>query len=440
MSENVFLNNDPGQGATSLQPQHEQPDLGRKEALSSKAEENPSKGFSGIKPFFASHYGNSRLFTAQYGGRKVILKTLKADRAESPQNKAALRQEYDMTSALDNKFVRKALEFTNIPSLGDCIVFEFIEGKSLAEHVRVGTLSEKQVKNVLVDVCDGLAYLHRNQLVHCNLKPENIMVTASDCRAKLIDLGIPETDPDADRELLIKEMEFIAPEIIKGESFDNRADIFSLGKTMEFIGERNITRQFLTVATHCTQFSKEQRYNNISEVRSAIIKGHSGMKAIFIGIVLVALGVLAYIFLPKIAANMEKERTARRVDEFNRELAKMQDELPELCKKYELKSLSEPIAIDWSADSIRYMQGLSQYIGHDEAALGFEDISAKAIHFFEQQRAGIEASRQNEFNRLLVSEFKNATDSLAIALREPLVDSTDEQLLTEAEKWLRQMK
>ena len=404
------------------------------------SESNFSTEYTNLRPLHTSSYGNSRLFTAQNNGRKVVIKALKADRADNAQCRASLRSEYDVTASLDNKFIRKAIDFVRIEGLGDCIVFEYIDGKSLAEHVRVGTLTEKQVKNVLVDVCDGLSYLHRNNVVHCNLKPENVIVTAADCRAKLIDIGIPETDPDADRELLIKEMEFIAPEIIKGESFDNRADIFSLGKTMEFIGERNITRQFLTVATHCTQFSKEQRYNSISEVRSAIIKGHSGMKAIFIGIVLVALGVLAYIFLPKIAANMDKERAARRVAEFNRELAKMQDELPELCKKYELKSLSEPIAIDWSADSIRYMQGLSQYIGHDEAALGFEDISAKAIHFFEQQRAGIEASRQNEFNRLLVSEFKNATDSLAIALREPLVDSTDEHLLTEAEKWLRQMK
>ena len=404
------------------------------------SESNFSTEYTNLRPLHTSSYGNSRLFPAQNNGRKVVIKALKADRADNAQCRASLRSEYDVTASLDNKFIRKAIDFVRIEGLGDCIVFEYIDGKSLAEHVRVGTLTEKQVKNVLVDVCDGLSYLHRNNVVHCNLKPENVIVTAADCRAKLIDIGIPETDPDADRELLIKEMEFIAPEIIKGESFDNRADIFSLGKTMEFIGERNITRQFLTVATHCTQFSKEQRYNSISEVRSAIIKGHSGMKAIFIGIVLVALGVLAYIFLPKIAANMDKERAARRVAEFNRELAKMQDELPELCKKYELKSLSEPIAIDWSADSIRYMQGLSQYIGHDEAALGFEDISAKAIHFFEQQRAGIEASRQNEFNRLLVSEFKNATDSLAIALREPLVDSTDEHLLTEAEKWLRQMK
>ncbi len=404
------------------------------------SESNFSTEYTNLRPLHTSSYGNSRLFTAQNNGRKVVIKALKADRADNAQCRASLRSEYDVTASLDNKFIRKAIDFVRIEGLGDCIVFEYIDGKSLAEHVRVGTLTEKQVKNVLVDVCDGLSYLHRNNVVHCNLKPENVIVTAADCRAKLIDLGIPETDPDADRELLIKEMEFTAPEIIKGESFDNRADIFSLGKIMEFIGERNISKQFLHVATHCTQFSKEQRYDNIAEVRSAISKGHPTVKVIVLALVLVALAALAYIYVPKIAANVDKERAARRVAEFNRELEKMQNELPELCEKYELKSLSEPIAVDWSDDSVRYMQGLSQYIGHDEAALGFEDISAKAIRFFKQQRAGIEKCRQNDFNRLLVSEFENANDSLAVALRTPLVDPTDEQLLIEAEKWLQQMK
>ncbi|MBQ4231628.1 MAG: protein kinase [Salinivirgaceae bacterium] len=404
------------------------------------SESNFSTEYTNLRLLHTSSYGNSRLFTAQNNGRKVVIKALKADRADNAQCRASLRSEYDVTASLDNKFIRKAIDFVRIEGLGDCIVFEYIDGKSLAEHVRVGTLTEKQVKNVLVDVCDGLSYLHRNNVVHCNLKPENVIVTAADCRAKLIDLGIPETDPDADRELLIKEMEFTAPEIIKGESFDNRADIFSLGKIMEFIGERNISKQFLHVATHCTQFSKEQRYDNIAEVRSAISKGHPTVKVIVLALVLVALAALAYIYVPKIAANVDKERAARRVAEFNRELEKMQNELPELCEKYELKSLSEPIAVDWSDDSVRYMQGLSQYIGHDEAALGFEDISAKAIRFFKQQRAGIEKCRQNDFNRLLVSEFENANDSLAVALRTPLVDPTDEQLLIEAEKWLQQMK
>ena len=402
------------------------------------SENNFSNDYTNLRLLHTSRYGNSRVFTANYNGKKVIVKTLKAECANNPDCKASLRQEFETTSMLENKYIRKALDFVQIEGLGDCIIFEYIEGKSLAEHVRVGTLSEKQVKSVLAEVCEALYYLQRNGIVHCNLNPDNIMVTASDCRAKLIDIGIPETKQDADRELLIKEMEFVAPEIIKGEDFDSRADVYSLGKIMEFIGERNITKQFSAVATHCTQFSKEQRYDTISDVRSAVSKGHSFVKIIILLVVAAVLAVLAFIYVPKISANVEKERSERRVVEFNRELEKMKAELPELCKKYELKSIDEPVKVDWSDDSVRYANVLTQYLGHDETLYGFEDIHPKAMRFYQEQRAGIEKSRRADFDRLLLNEFKTSTDSIAVQMRSALVEPTDEALLIEATKWFGQ--
>ena len=402
------------------------------------SENNFSNDYTNLRLLHTSRYGNSRVFTANYNGKKVIVKTLKAECANNPDCKASLRQEFETTSMLDNKYIRKALDFVQIEGLGDCIIFEYIEGKSLAEHVRVGTLTEKQVKSVLTEVCDALNYLHRNGMVHSNLNPENIMVTAAEGRAKLIDFGVPETKQDADRELLIKEMAFVAPEIIKGEDFDSRADVYSLGKIMEFIGERNITKQFSAVATHCTQFSKEQRYDTISDVRSAVSKGHSFVKIIILLVVAAVLAVLAFIYVPKISANVEKERSERRVVEFNRELEKMKAELPELCKKDELQSIDEPVKVDWSDDSVRYANVLTQYLGHDETLYGFEDIQPKAMRFYQEQRAGIEKSRRADFDRLLLNEFKTSTDSIAVQMRSALVEPTDEALLIEATKWFGQ--
>ena len=387
-----------------------------------------SNEYADLRPLYASRYGNSRIFTANNHGKKVIVKALKAECANDAACKASLRQEYETTSMLDNKYIRKALDFTNIEGLGDCIVFEYVDGKSLAEHVRVGTLSEKQVKSILTEVCDGLNFLHRNGLVHCNLNPENVMVSANDGHVKLIDIGVPETKQDADRELLIKEMEFVAPEIIKGEDFDSRADIYSIGKIMEFIGERNISKQFHAAATHCTQFSKEQRFDTISDVRSAISKGHSFVKIIILVVVAAIVAALAIIYVPKIRANVEKERAERRVVEFNRELEKIQGELPELCEKYALQSINEPIAVDWSEDSLRLVEGLMPYLAIDE-------YKAKALQVMERQRVGIERSREADFEQLLLSEFKSTNDSLAVKMRSALVDPTDDQLLIEAGKW-----
>ena len=438
MSEITFLNIDPEQEGVSEKSLAEKPVQDKVEEPSAKEESIHSKDYSDIKPLYTSRNGNSRVYTARNNGKKVIVKALKPECANNAACRASLRQEYETTAMFDNKYFRKALDFVNIQGLGDCAVYEFIEGKTLAEHVCVGTLSEKQVKSILVEICDGLQCLHRNRMAHCNLNPENVMVTSGDYHVKLIDLGVPETKQDADRELLIKEMEFVAPEIIKGEDIDTRADIYSLGKIMEFIGERNITKQYNSVATHCTQFSKEQRYDTISEVRSAITKGHSLVKIILFLVVAAVVAGLLFMYVPKIKANVEKERAERRAVEFTRELESMKAELPELCEKYELKSLTETIAVDWSEDSLRYAQSLSRFFGFEDHLFGFTDYYPKAVKALDEQRQGIERSRIADFDRVLLTEFKSSNDSLAMRMKSAMVDPNDSLLLVEARKWFGQ--
>ena len=371
------------------------------------SENNYSKDYTDLRLIHTSRYGNSRVFTANYNGKKVIVKALKKECADDAACKASLKLEFETTSILDNKYIRRALDFVQIEGMGDCIH---------ASGIRTASIT---------------MLLHRNGIVHCNLNPDNIMVTANDCRVKLIDIGVPETKQEADRELLIKEMEFVAPEIIKGEDFDSRADIYSLGKIMEFIGERNISKQFSAVATHCTQFSREQRFDNISDVRSAITKGHSFVKLIIVAVVLAILAGLAVIYVPKIKANVEKERAERLAVDFGREVEKIQGQLPELCEKYEMKSLGEGLKFDWSEDSLKMVEGLIQYLALDE----YKD---RALQTLQQEREGIARSRQADFDRLLLDEFKTTTDSIATKMRSALVEPTDEMLLDEAKKWYGQ--
>ena len=395
------------------------------------SDNNFSNDYTNLRPLHSSRYGNSRIFTANNNGKKVIVKALKEECAGDAACRASLRQEFETTASLDNKYIRRAIDFVQIEGLGDCIILEYIDGKSLAEHVRVGTLTEKQVKSLLTEVCDALSYMHRNGIVHSNLSPENVMVTANDCHVRLIDIGVPETKMDADRELLIKEMGFIAPEIIKGEDIDARSDVYSLGKIMEFIGERNISKQFGAVATHCTQFSKEQRFDSIGEVRAAINKGHSFSKFIILAIVAVVLAVVAIIYIPKITSNVEEERSERLSADFDRQLEAMRDNQDKLCEKYALKSLNEPIAVDWSSDSLKLVESLAQYLSMDE-------YKAQALQAIERQRASIESCREADYDRLLLEEFRTTTDSVAVSMRSALTAPTEARLLEEARRWYEQ--
>jgi serine/threonine protein kinase len=223
-------------------------------------------------------------------------------------------------------------------------------------------------------------------------------------------------------------MGFVAPEIIKGEDIDSRADIYSLGKIMEFIGERNISKQFGAVATHCTQFSREQRFDSVSEVRAAITKSHSIVKIIIVAAVALILGVLAFIYVPKIKANVEKERAERLAHDFSREVEKMQAALPQLCEKYAMQSLDEPIVVNWSEDSLKLVETLMPYLTMDE-------YKAKAMQAIQTQSEGIVNSRLDDFDRLLLTEFKTTNDTIVAKIREGLPGATDSVLLVEARKW-----
>ncbi len=389
--------------------------------------------YDNIKPFYASSHGHSRLFTALYNGKRVILKTLKEECVNDAQCREDLKKEYEITSQLDYKFIRRALGFENVPGLGDCIVFEYIEGKSLAEHVRVGTLNEKQIKSVLIDICDGLNFMHQRGIIHCDLKPENIIVTANDLRAKIIDIGLPETEYKTDRELLIKENEFIAPELIKGEEADPRSDVYSLGKIIEFIIERNIISQFSSVATHCTQFSREQRFDSVMEVRSFLTKGVSAFKLILLLLVIAAIAVAAFIYVPKIIEKTRVEKAERLAVEFGHEMEKINAETPALCEKYKLVSINEPMNLPaaWKEDSVRLSQQLARFMSIDS-------LRQVADQTLENQRQAIITSRQHDFDALLMTEFRQATDSIASSLRASVQNPSDSLMLTVAKQWFQQ--
>ena len=385
-----------------------------------------------ITPFYASPYGCSRLFTASYQGKKVILKTLKPEFANDKKCLDNLRKEHELTYQLENKFIRKSLGFEKIDNLGDCIILEFVEGKSLAEHVRVGTLNEKQIKNILIDLCDGLNYMHQHGVIHCDLKPENILITANDYRVKIIDIGLPETEYKTDRELLIKEMEFIAPELIKGEEPDPRSDVYSVGKIIEFIIERDMMRQFSSVATHCTQFSREQRFDNIAEVRSVITKGVSAIKIILLVLALALIGLAAYVYVPKIIEKTKAEKAERLAVDFHHELDKMQGETNALCEKYKLVSLDEPVTVPaaWKEDSLRFCQQMTPFFTTDS-------LRDQALIALGQQKKAIEQSRKLDFDALMMTEFRQATDSVAIGLKANVENPSDSLMVALANQWFQ---
>ncbi len=112
------------------------------------------------------------------------------------------------------------------------IVMEYVRGTNLKRLIQEnGPLSIEDAENVVYQVGAALSYAHRNGLVHCDVKPHNILL-APDGRAKLVDFGIAQAQVDRRRrknEQVYGTPLYIAPEQAAGKPVSARTDVYGLG-------------------------------------------------------------------------------------------------------------------------------------------------------------------------------------------------------------------
>ncbi len=93
------------------------------------------------------------------------------------------------------------------------------------------TLTERDCILFMRQICDGVGYMHSQNIVHLDLKPENILCQSqSSHNIKLIDFGLArQLNPDTPVRVLFGTPEFIAPEIVSYEPIGCASDMWSLG-------------------------------------------------------------------------------------------------------------------------------------------------------------------------------------------------------------------
>jgi hypothetical protein len=178
-------------------------------------------------------------------GREVAIKTLDGTRTE-PRQLRRFDREAQLASVVTHPHVLMVLDVGEQDGR-PYIVSELLQGRSLREHLRGGVLATGQAVGWAVQVCRGLQALHSHGIVHRDLKPENVFVT-TDGWVKILDFGLAGPARDVDDGAGLDTTEdapgggttaYMAPEQVRRQPLDARADIFAFGVMLyEMLGRR----------------------------------------------------------------------------------------------------------------------------------------------------------------------------------------------------------
>ena len=185
----------------------------------------------------------------------VAVKMLKHDMAMDPDFLETFRREAQIIARLNHPNIIQVFDIDEIYRT-IFIIMEYLEGEPLRSALeRCGSLSISDTVNYLKQILGGLEYAHEQNIVHRDIKPDNIFLLR-DGRVKILDFGLAappgEEDLDLDGTLY-----YASPEQIQGEPEDARSDIYAVGiMAYEFLcGKRPYPEEDLSrlMGLHCTQ-------------------------------------------------------------------------------------------------------------------------------------------------------------------------------------------
>ena len=136
---------------------------------------------------------HTMLYVATRYGRRFLLKSMTPEAARLTDYQLQQQKEFQLGVSLNHPNVAATYSLEEVPGVGMCIVQEWIDGVTLGEWLRTKP-SKAARKRVFSQLMDALEYIHSLQLVHHDLKPDNILITRNGENVKLIDFGLSEVD------------------------------------------------------------------------------------------------------------------------------------------------------------------------------------------------------------------------------------------------------
>ena len=179
--------------------------------------------------------GNGKVFKAHneeenkdYAIKKISIKDLNED------DKIIIENEAEILSKMESDYIVK-YHGSSKDNETFYILMEFCEGSDLKKfimdykdkHLLIG---ENIIYNIVLEICLGIKEIHKKNLIHRDMKPENIFIT-KDHKIKIGDFGVSRQLDNTNRYTysVIGTGKYMAPEVIKAEKYNSKVDIWGLG-------------------------------------------------------------------------------------------------------------------------------------------------------------------------------------------------------------------
>lgn len=166
--------------------------------------------------------------------RTVAIKVLRND-ADSDDFAKQLRSERELLARLEHAHIARLYDGGLTDDGEPYLALELVEGQPFTDYCKARNLSIPHRITLFLQICDAVAYAHRNLIVHRDLKPSNILVSA-DGQVKLLDFGVARLLAPTDKNTTLLRSgssamtpAYAAPEQIRNTPVTTATDVYSLG-------------------------------------------------------------------------------------------------------------------------------------------------------------------------------------------------------------------
>lgn len=170
--------------------------------------------------------------------RTFALKIISNQVAETDEARELFYREARFASAMSHPSITSVVDFGEDEKVGMFMVMEFVDGEPLNRLLfREKRLSVRKACEIVLQVAEALHYIHRQNVVHCDIKTENILISEEEHEgkrtkmvAKLLDFGLARSlTASRASTSLSGTPHYVAPERIRGEPASPGSDVYGVG-------------------------------------------------------------------------------------------------------------------------------------------------------------------------------------------------------------------